>query len=71
MAINDLQVINIVSDNERGYTCGLDRDVSIEGGDKKARRRKGARPSEIIDAALIEFAENGFAATRMLIFGLT
>lgn len=65
MAINDLKVINIVPDNERRYICGLDRDVSIKGDDKKAQRRKGARPSEIIDAALIEFAENGFAATRM------
>jgi AcrR family transcriptional regulator len=29
------------------------------------RRRKNARPSEILDAALAVFAERGFAATRM------
>ena len=29
------------------------------------RRRKEARPGEIIDAGLAEFAENGFAATRL------
>jgi AcrR family transcriptional regulator len=29
------------------------------------RRRKDARPSEILDAALAVFAERGFAATRM------
>lgn len=29
------------------------------------RRRKEARPEEIIDAALVLFAEKGFAATRM------
>lgn len=29
------------------------------------RRRKGARPSEILEAALAVFAERGYAATRM------
>ena len=32
---------------------------------KKWRRRKDARPSEIIEAALDAFAEKGFAATRL------
>ncbi|MBC2860104.1 TetR/AcrR family transcriptional regulator [Stappia sp. 28M-7] len=32
---------------------------------KPRRRRKEARPGEIIDAGLQEFAENGFAATRL------
>ncbi|WP_417770359.1 TetR/AcrR family transcriptional regulator [Stappia sp.] len=31
----------------------------------RRRRRKEARPGEIIDAGLAEFAENGFAATRL------
>lgn len=33
--------------------------------DKKRRRRKDARPDEIIDAALEVFAEKGFSATSM------
>lgn len=32
---------------------------------KSHRRRKDARPGEILDAALAEFAQNGFAATRL------
>ncbi|MCC5886339.1 MAG: TetR/AcrR family transcriptional regulator [Gammaproteobacteria bacterium] len=32
---------------------------------KSHRRRKDARPGEILDAALAEFALNGFAATRL------
>lgn len=38
-----------------------------ENGDGKARwrRRKEARPQEILDAALSQFAEKGFAATRL------
>src|ERR1700722_8166810 len=32
---------------------------------KRWRRRKEARPAEILDAALAVFAERGFAATRM------
>ena len=31
----------------------------------KRRRRKADRPGEIIEAGLLEFAENGFAATRL------
>ncbi len=31
----------------------------------KRRRRKAARPGEIIDAGLLEFAEHGFAGTRL------
>ena len=31
----------------------------------KRRRRKAARPAEIIEAGLAVFAENGFAATRL------
>ncbi|MBY0422473.1 MAG: TetR/AcrR family transcriptional regulator, partial [Parvularculaceae bacterium] len=31
----------------------------------KWRRRAGARPDEILDAALAEFSENGFEATRL------
>ncbi|MEM8754325.1 MAG: helix-turn-helix domain-containing protein, partial [Pseudomonadota bacterium] len=32
---------------------------------RKRRRRKDARPSEIIEAGLAEFAEKGFASTRL------
>jgi len=32
---------------------------------KRRRRRKEARPAELIEAGLAEFAEKGFAATRM------
>lgn len=34
-------------------------------GPKRRRRRKEARPAELIEAGLAEFAEKGFAATRM------
>src|SRR3712207_8050843 len=34
-------------------------------GQPKHRRRKEARPGEIVDAALAVFAEKGFAATRL------
>jgi len=33
--------------------------------EKPRQRRKDARPTEIIDAGLLEFAERGFAATRL------
>ncbi|HEX6980973.1 MAG TPA: TetR/AcrR family transcriptional regulator [Alphaproteobacteria bacterium] len=33
--------------------------------DRQPRRRKAARPQEILDAALREFATNGYAATRL------
>ncbi|HYF52799.1 MAG TPA: helix-turn-helix domain-containing protein, partial [Salinarimonas sp.] len=36
-----------------------------EGSPKPRRRRKEARPAEIIAAGLVEFAEKGFAATRL------
>ena len=36
-----------------------------ETGGKRRRRRKDARPGEIIQAGLVEFAENGFAGTRL------
>lgn len=32
---------------------------------ERRRRRKDARPAEIIDAALVEFAQRGFAAARL------
>jgi AcrR family transcriptional regulator len=32
---------------------------------RRRRRRKAARPAEILDAGLAEFAEKGFAATRL------
>ena len=35
------------------------------GGRPGRRRRKEARPNEIVDAALALFAEKGFAATRL------
>lgn len=50
------------------------RDGEMAGGRGRAgnapeqarrRRRKDARPAEIIEAGLAEFAENGFAATRL------
>lgn len=34
-------------------------------GEARWRRRKAARPQEILDAALLLFAEKGFAATRL------
>lgn len=36
-----------------------------QAGPKRRRRRKEARPAELIEAGLAEFAEKGFAATRM------
>jgi len=33
--------------------------------EKKRRRRKEKRPAEIIEAGFLEFAENGFAGTRL------
>ena len=42
--------------------------AKIESGDRQPvrwRRRKDARPQEILEAALALFAEKGFAATRM------
>ncbi|KAA2244033.1 TetR/AcrR family transcriptional regulator [Salinarimonas soli] len=36
-----------------------------DGSAKPRRRRKEARPAEIIEAGLAEFAEKGFAATRL------
>ena len=38
---------------------------SERGGDKRWTRRKEARPTEIVSAALDCFAERGFAATRL------
>lgn len=35
------------------------------GSERPRRRRKEARPAEIIDAGLLEFAARGYAATRM------
>lgn len=50
-----------------------DQQSRVEGGAEKApaparrprRRRKEARPGEIVEAGLREFAANGFAATRL------
>ncbi len=39
--------------------------IMTEGSPKPRRRRKEARPAEIIAAGLVEFAEKGFAATRL------
>jgi AcrR family transcriptional regulator len=42
------------------------RTTALESGDvARWRRRKDARPKEILDAALAVFAEKGFAAARM------
>ncbi len=39
--------------------------AASDGGRARWRRRKAARPKEILDAALSLFAEKGFAATRL------
>jgi AcrR family transcriptional regulator len=39
--------------------------VEETGAPRVRRRRKDARPAEIIDAGLLEFAEHGFAGTRL------
>lgn len=40
----------------------MEREIENE---RRVRRRKDARPSELIEAALAEFTEKGFAATRV------
>lgn len=40
-------------------------ETAVPGRSKNWQRRKGARPGEILDAALQVFAEKGFAAARM------
>src|SRR3954451_21201693 len=37
----------------------------LEPGEPKFRRRKAARPGEIVEAALAVFAERGFAAAKL------
>lgn len=39
--------------------------MDVEHGPRRRQRRKDARPSEIIDAGLKLFSENGFAGTRL------
>ena len=43
----------------------MDEKVEAAGKPGRWERRKQARPSEILDAAMAEFAEKGFAAARM------
>jgi AcrR family transcriptional regulator len=41
------------------------QDLDSATDDRRRKRRKDARPQEILDAALAEFASRGFAATRV------
>jgi AcrR family transcriptional regulator len=53
--------------NFRRKSVGVSDSPAPDGGEGKARwrRRKEARPQEILDAALSLFAEKGFAAARL------
>lgn len=58
--INDSSVIN-----ERYPMRKPKASIASVSSGAKPKRRKDARPGEIIDAGLQEFARNGFAATRL------
>ena len=53
--------------NSKSKADGASSSPAPESSESKARwrRRKAARPQEILDAALSLFAEKGFAATRL------
>lgn len=51
--------------NHRNKPAGRPKPPKTANSRPKHRRRKAARPGEIIDAGLLEFAENGFAGTRL------
>lgn len=53
------------TDDTRSKEAEIPGDIPPRHAPHRRRRRKEARPGEIIAAGLLEFADNGYAATRL------